>query len=75
MGKELAPWALWATPILITVIGVLIGMMVRYFLMHMTASMSRIEGRIDALCREMRDDYVTKDACTARHACQNKCGK
>lgn len=68
MAKELAPWALWATPILITIIGVLIGMMVRYFLAHIVASMTRIEGRVELVCRDLKDNYVTRVECEAHRS-------
>ena len=68
MSTELAPLALWLTPVLVAVIGMLIGGMVRYFLSHIMASMSRIEGRVEGVCRELRENYVTRSECAAHRA-------
>lgn len=68
MNYELAPLALWLTPILIVVIGALLGGMIRYFLAHMVASMNRIEGRVEGVCRDLRENYVTRAECQAHRS-------
>ena len=68
MTQELAPLALWLTPLLIALIGGLLGGMIRYFLSHMVASMARIEGRVENVCRELRENYVTRSECAAHRA-------
>lgn len=68
MDSDLSPLALWLTPMLILIIGALLGGMIRYFLAHMVASMNRIEGRVEGVCRDLRENYVTRAECDAHRA-------
>lgn len=68
VDASLAPLALWLTPLLLTIIGALVCLLLRYFLAHISASMARIEARIAEVCRDMRDNYVTRRECDAHRA-------